>query len=89
MTTTPRAPVVHINGTGKASLVHQLKAAFHAGRAFQDALVEARPNARDYYVAGDEAFAEAQAKHTARLNTVRQVMDDLAAIAAAVQAQGR
>ena len=84
-----RTPVVHLNGSGKKSLLEQLLNAHHAGRAFQDALIEARPNARDYYVAGDGAFSEAQAQHVARLAKVREVMDELEAIAAAVQSQGR
>jgi hypothetical protein len=87
--TQPMTPTVHLNGTSKNTLVENLLAAFKAGEVFQDALVEARPNARDYYVAGPEAFPKAVAEHNARLVKVAEMLRDLQAIALAVQQQGR
>ena len=63
--------------------------AYDAARVFEKALIEARPNARDYYVAGDGAFREANDQHLARLRKLKEVMDDLVAIAQGVQSQGR
>ena len=46
MVTPVRVPIVHLNGTSKTNLVEQLRVAHQAGRAFEDALVEARPHGR-------------------------------------------
>jgi hypothetical protein len=85
----PIAPVVHINGTSKAALADQIRAAFKAGKEFETALAEACPNARDYYVAGPDVFPKAQAEHKARLVKLAEILRELGTIAVAIQRQGR
>ena len=74
-------PTVHLNGTSRQSLIDDNDAAYNALRAAVRALEKAAPNARDYYVQGDGAFANAVAQHVARLTALRSVLADLEAIA--------
>jgi len=77
-------PTVHMNGTSRGALIDENAAAYDALRAAVRALEEAGPNARDYYVQGDDAFAKAVAQHVARLTALRSVLADLETIAEAL-----
>lgn len=58
-------PTIHTNGTAKADLI---KSIINANRALAVALVamaECRPNGRDYYPQGPEAFGKARDEHAA------------------------
>jgi ferredoxin-NADP reductase len=69
-----RAPTVHLNGTSKEMLLEQVCDAGHALRKALEAMREAAPNGRDYYVQGPEAFKEAAEEHAARDRQVREVL---------------
>ena len=70
----PAAPIVHINGTGWSDLYEQYDAANAALRAAGDALRNACPNGRDYYVQPSGTMDAAQDQHwdrTKRLEGIR------------------
>lgn len=74
-------PTIHLNGTSAQSLLDQQTDAGHAVYKAMEALGNAAPNARDYYVQGDGAFQRAAAEHTARMEKLRSVYDDLQKLA--------
>jgi hypothetical protein len=80
-------PTVHLNGTAGEVLRDQHTTAAEAVRKAIDALCNAGPNARDYYVQGPDAGLAAQREHEARIATLKRVRDELAAIAEGIQDQ--
>ena len=74
-------PTVHRNGTGKEALLEQACNALRAIRAAQEAMGNAFPNARDYYVQGPDAFERASRQWEARIDALREIYTDLEAIA--------
>ncbi len=73
-------PTMHLNGTSGDVLVAQLVDVGAALRATLRALDEAAPNARDYYVQGDEAFGKVMREHLSRVERVRSVLNEIYAI---------
>ena len=80
-------PTVHMNGTAGEVLRNQYTTAADAVRKAIDAVCDAGPNARDYYVQGPDAALTAQREHEARVKTLKTVRDELAAIAEGIQDQ--
>ena len=80
-------PTIHLNGTAGEVLRDQYAAAAEAVRKAIDAVCEAGPNARDYYVQGPDAPLAAQREHEARVKALKGVRDDLAAIVEGLQDQ--
>ncbi len=80
-------PTVHLNGTAGHVLADQYLTAANAVGAAIDALCDAGPNARDYYVQGPDAGLAAQREHEARVAKLKNVRDELAAIAEGIQDQ--
>lgn len=80
-------PIVHSNGTTGEVLLDQYTSAAHAVQAAIDAVCDAGPNARDYYVQGPDAGLAAQRAHEARVKTLKGVRDELVAIAEGIQDQ--
>lgn len=80
-------PTVHMNGTAGEVLCDQYTAAADAVRKAIDAVCDAGPNARDYYVQGTDAALIAQHEHEARVKTLKTVRDELAAIMEGIQDQ--
>ena len=80
-------PTVHLNGTSGEDLLDQYAGAAEAVREALDAVCDAGPNARDYYVQGPDAALTAQREHEARVASIKRVRDDLAAIVDGIQAQ--
>jgi hypothetical protein len=80
-------PTVHMNGTAGEELRDQYAAAAEALRKALDAVCDAGPNARDYYVQGPDASLAAQREHEARVKTLKTMRDELAAIMEGVQDQ--
>lgn len=74
-------PTIHLNGTSREALLAELERASSALRHALDALVQASPNARDYYPQGPAAFTQAISEHEARCAKVRAVKDEIEAIA--------
>lgn len=68
-------PTVHLNGTDRAELLSQALNVHDALLAAQDALSKACPNARDYYVQGDDAFVLARTEHLARVQALGDLHD--------------
>lgn len=70
-------PLVHLNGTSKAALAEGYHNAATAITAALNKLIEAAPNARDYYPQGPDAWALAKREHDARCETLRAVHRDM------------
>jgi hypothetical protein len=81
-------PTVHLNGTSRGSLRVQYETAYRVLGDAARALEEAYPNARDYYVQGEDAFGVASREHSARVKAVRDVMQDLEQLYAHVDSVG-
>jgi hypothetical protein len=60
MTTELTLPLVHMNGTGKATLCDDYDAASEALRDFIDAWGKMEFNSRDYYPLGPDAWGKAR-----------------------------
>lgn len=73
--TTKILPQIHLNGTSVDELVEQAEAARQALYAASEALTNAAPNARDYYVIGPDAFRVAQAEYEARQSALREMIE--------------
>ena len=80
-------PTVHLNGTAGEVLLDQYVAAADAVSKAIDAVCDAGPNARDYYVQSHDASLTAQREHEARVAALKRVRDELAAIADGIQDQ--
>jgi len=83
------APVVHLNGTGKAQLIGAYDAAHDAIAEAYKALRECGPNGRDYYPLygcqlGAKEMKDAQSQHRSRLLMLSNCQDELAAIIGAI-----
>lgn len=80
-------PTVHLNGTAGEVLRDQYRAATAAVRKAIDAICDAGPNARDYYVQGPDAGLAAQREHESRVAAMKRVRDELGAIVEGIQDQ--
>lgn len=74
-------PTIHLNGTSRSELLEQQVVAIDAVRKAIDALQQASPNGRDYYVQGGHAFTAAREEHTSRLSRLVEVRKELEEIA--------
>jgi hypothetical protein len=81
------APTVHLNGTSGLDLEAQYETATTKVHEAIRALQDASPNARDYYVQSDNAFAIARQEHVERLDLLGCVARELSAIYQSVLAQ--
>lgn len=59
-------PCVHMNGTGKQALLDNLECVYYAVEKVRDALKQAAPNGRDYYI-GTNKYKAAADQHMQRL----------------------
>lgn len=74
-------PTLHRNGTSKEGLTLPLIDVInHLHDAIRALETEAAPNARDYYVQDNTAFAAARREHEARLEKLADVRRELCAI---------
>ena len=80
-------PTIHRNGSSGEALRHQYTTAVEALRRAVDATCEARPNARDYYVLGDDAGHAAQREHEARVASLQRIRGELVAIVEGIESQ--
>lgn len=80
-------PTVHLNGSAGEVLRDQYTAAVEAVRKAIDAVCDAGPNSRDYYVQGPDASLAAQREHEARVKALKGVHDELAAVVESIQDQ--
>ncbi len=75
-----QAPRIHLNGTSRERLEQQFEQAGRALSVALEALNEAAPNARDYYVIDSTAFSRAVKEHQARLLAVQGVREEIQAL---------
>jgi len=77
-------PTIHMNGTSRNSLLDEIRDATHALSVAIEKLCAMRPNARDYYPQGQDAFAKAQEEHQSRITAVSAVRQELNALAESI-----
>lgn len=77
-------PTIHYNGSGRARLLEQIRAAHDAADLLAKSLQEMAPHGRDYYPQGDTAFASARVEHQIRTTKVKSILDELEALGLAV-----
>ena len=71
-------PIVHLNGTSRKELMGQLERALTTLRSAEQALAEAAPHARDYYLYADKnAIKYAQQNHQKRVDRLQSVRSEL------------
>lgn len=73
-TTAPVFPVIHLNGSSAPALKDQVYQIVIKLREAASTLAENGPHARDYYVAGPDAFSKAREQHVQHL----VALDDMA-----------
>lgn len=79
-----KIPSVHMNGDTRKTLVAQHRAVYNKARDLLDALTEASPNGRNYYVQGDDAIKQAVAEARARYAAVHAIKADAETILLAI-----
>lgn len=77
-------PTIHRNGTSQRTLEDQLATARGSLRRALECMEDARPNGRDYYPQGPDAWRHAMAEHADRLARVRAVLAELDAVHEAI-----
>lgn len=75
-----KKPSIHMNGSGKQHLMDQYRAALYALNSALNALNDAYPHGRDYYVQGDDVIYTACREQDARIAAVKKVRDDMESI---------
>jgi hypothetical protein len=80
-------PSVHLNGTGKQSLLLAYRAAITAVNLAIDTVQDTAPHGRDYYVQKDNPIAAAIIEHAERLAKLHRVRQELEALAIHVSDQ--
>lgn len=79
-------PIVNLNGTSREELKEQFLEANRKAGELLKALAYAMPHGRDYQTAKDPmAFSQAAKEHTARLEAVRQIQNEMMHLAMAVE----
>lgn len=78
-------PTIHLNGTSRAALVDAHYAALVGVQHAIEALADAAPNARDYYVQGPDAYPAARREHEARMHKLADVAHELSALLEALE----
>ena len=80
-------PSLHLNGSGWDNLYEQYTGALEAIKTALEKLP--RPHGRDYYVQGDDAFAEARRQFDGQRDHLTAVEDELTAILSEIYRQHR
>jgi hypothetical protein len=83
----PIIPTIHSNGTDAATLLDQARVAYSTGREFKDALIAMMPHGRDYYVQGNEIYAQAREEHIKRIAEVDRIINEITEIAFGINEQ--
>jgi hypothetical protein len=61
-------PTIHLNGTGRETLLAEYHAAYRAVLAARDAFHATTCNGRDFYPQGPDAYSQARTERDAVLN---------------------
>jgi hypothetical protein len=80
-------PTLHLNGTSAGSLLEGWERAHAALCDAMQALAQAAPNGRDFYVQQAGAFEAAQAEHEERMRRLHEVRRELEALSEHVAAE--
>jgi predicted ATPase len=88
MTNTLIIPTVHMNGTGKQTLIEEYVNAMNAVQTAIDALAQITVHSRDYYPQGNDAINEAKYQWNKQYDELMTVRNELEAIAIAIDEQG-
>lgn len=80
-------PTIHLNGSSPERLMEGYMEAYKALHKALEVLGETAPNARDYYVVSDTAFTVARNQHDARMQSVKNVLEEMHALMDHVQDQ--
>lgn len=81
-------PTVHLNGTGKQTLIDEWQDAVNILNAAYRALKLCGPNGRDYYPQGPDACSAATGQHFDRLRVIDAVKGELEALIIHVEGEG-
>lgn len=81
-------PTIHLNGTGRKSLLDDANAALDAVRRAVEQVSMVYPNGRDYYPQGDRAIDRALAEHNDRVERLQSVLVELADLRDAISDGG-
>ena len=63
-------PTIHLNGTARADLLADIVPAAAAVNLAIEKLQLMRPNARDYYPQGPDAYRQASEEHQSRIDSL-------------------
>lgn len=78
-------PTIHMNGTSANMLKEGYLEAHRAIKDAADKVCAVEFNARDYYVAGPDAWTQAREEHNGRINRLHAVADELMQILEHIQ----
>jgi hypothetical protein len=82
-------PTIHLNGSSPKELLRQILDAKEAIAKAIEALANAAPHMRDYYVQGPEAFPAAWREHDKRTNHLADCIHELSILAEKIREQGK
>ena len=82
-------PTVHMNGTGKETLLREYVNAMNAVEKAVEALAQVTVHGRDYYVQGPDWIHAAMLQRCNQFEKLRAVRDELEMIAVAISEQGK
>lgn len=74
-------PTIHLNGSSVDDLLQDYRDAMNAVAEAIDKTHRTSPNARDYYVQGDDAYRDARNEHKDRIAKLVTVYDELEELA--------
>ena len=80
-----RIPTIHLNGTGKETLISGYHEAYDALRKVENALSDIEFNPRDYYVQGPDAWPEAVKEMDSRKLKIYEVKKEIEDILIALE----
>jgi len=80
-------PVIHLNGTSKQELLRLYDDAFTKLESAYQALKQAAPNGRDYYIISPRAISSAQSDHQNWLRMIDSVKGELEEMMKGIDAQ--
>lgn len=85
----PAIPTLHLNGTGINGFRDGLVKVHSTLRNAIEALCQAAPHGRDYYVQGPDAYNVARKEHDARVEKLTSVLREITEIWEGIQEQER
>lgn len=81
-------PTIHLNGTGKSTLMDEYTQALDAVTKARKALADVTVHGRDYYVQSPSAIQTALDQHARRMREILEIESDLELILVGITQQG-